>query len=151
MAIVPTIQKLGIFVQISNVFWQYGIHLFRFLMVQLPDFRSYLKTRPFAPKPLFNHSKSRLFWISDPHCLLKSSSCRNLLRRPHLENGIDGMVFKMKVSVRCIVKHLVEGWFLIKGISSRWWRISIDLSSGVPVLEEIRIIICLFHCKVFYI
>ena len=42
------------FVRISNG-WAYGFH-------------SHLKSRPFATQPLFNHSKSRLVQISDPHC-----------------------------------------------------------------------------------
>ena len=39
-------------------------------MVGLPDFRSHSKSRPFANQPLFDHCKSRLVWISDPHCIL---------------------------------------------------------------------------------
>ena len=38
-------------------------------MVGLPESRSNLKSRPFATLPLFDHSKSRLDWISDPHCI----------------------------------------------------------------------------------
>ena len=33
-----------------------------------PDFRSNSKSRPFATQPSFDHSKSRLGQISDPHC-----------------------------------------------------------------------------------
>ena len=39
-------------------------------MVELPDFRSHSKSRPFGTQPLFDHSKSRLVWISDPHCIV---------------------------------------------------------------------------------
>ena len=35
-------------------------------MVGLPDFRSHSKSKTFATQPLFEHSKSRLVWISDP-------------------------------------------------------------------------------------
>ena len=37
-------------------------------MVGLSDFRSHSKTRPFATQPFLDHLKSRLVWISDPHC-----------------------------------------------------------------------------------
>ena len=36
-------------------------------MVGLPDIRSHLKSPPFTTHPLFDHSKSRLIQISDPH------------------------------------------------------------------------------------
>ena len=36
--------------------------------IGLPDFRSHLKSGPSATQPLFNHSKSRLFQISDSQC-----------------------------------------------------------------------------------
>ena len=36
-------------------------------MVGFPDFRSHSKSRPFATQPLFDHLKSRLVSISDPH------------------------------------------------------------------------------------
>ena len=39
-----------------------------FQMVGLLDFGSHSKSRPFEAQPLFDHSKSRLVWISDPHC-----------------------------------------------------------------------------------
>ena len=42
--------------------------LSRFQMVWLPEFRSHSKSRPFATQTLLDHSKSRLGWISDPHC-----------------------------------------------------------------------------------
>ena len=35
-------------------------------------------TRPFANQPVFDYLKSRLVWISDPHCMLKSQSLHNL-------------------------------------------------------------------------
>ena len=38
-------------------------------MVELLDFRSHSKSRPFATQPLFDHSKSRLVRISDPNCI----------------------------------------------------------------------------------
>ena len=38
-----------------------------FQMVGLLDFGSHSKSRPFEAQPLFDHSKSRLVWISDPH------------------------------------------------------------------------------------
>ena len=37
-------------------------------MVGLPDFRSHLKSRPFANQPRYDHLKPRLVLISDPHC-----------------------------------------------------------------------------------
>ena len=37
-------------------------------MVGLLDFRSHSKSRPFANQPLFDHLKSRLVQILDPHC-----------------------------------------------------------------------------------
>ena len=49
-------------------FLQNGTDLSVFQMVGLPKFRSHLKSRPFANQPLFDHSKSRLALISDPHC-----------------------------------------------------------------------------------
>ena len=72
-AIVPTIWKPGhsksdIFVWISDGFWQNCGHLSGFQMVGLLDFRSHLKSGPFETQPLFDQSKSRLVWISDPHC-----------------------------------------------------------------------------------
>ena len=36
-------------------------------MVGLPDFRFHSKSRPFATQTFFDHSKSRLVLISDPH------------------------------------------------------------------------------------
>ena len=33
---------------------------------QISDFRSHSKFRPFANQPVFDHSKSRLVWNSDP-------------------------------------------------------------------------------------
>ena len=53
-------------------------------MVGLPDFKSHSKSRPFATQPLFDHSKSRLVWVSDPHCAysvshqMKHVSSRNM-------------------------------------------------------------------------
>ena len=41
-----------------------------FQMVGLPDFRPHSKSIPFATQPVLDHSKSRLGWISDPHCIL---------------------------------------------------------------------------------
>ena len=38
-------------------------------MIGLLDFRSNSKSGPFASQPLFDYSKSRLVWISDPHCI----------------------------------------------------------------------------------
>ena len=37
-------------------------------MVELPDFRSHSNFGPFSTQPLFDHLKSRLARISDPHC-----------------------------------------------------------------------------------
>ena len=62
-------------------------------MIELPDFRSHLKFRSFVTQPLFNYSKSRLFRISDPHCIQMfvfqmpwalRLSCRN-----HLNTELD--------------------------------------------------------------
>ena len=58
----------NIFVWILNDLWQKGSHSFGFQMFGLLDFRSHSKSRPFATKPLFDHSKARLVRISDPHC-----------------------------------------------------------------------------------
>ena len=52
----------------SNDFWQNDVHLSRFQKVGQSDFRSHLKSGPFPTQPLFDHSKSRLVRISDPHC-----------------------------------------------------------------------------------
>ena len=60
-------QNPDVFVWISNGVWQNGGHLFGFQMFGLPDFRSYSKSRQFSTQPLFDHSKSRLVRISDPH------------------------------------------------------------------------------------
>ena len=73
IALVPTIQKpthskSGHFCLDFKWFptkWQ---PLCRFQMVRLLDFRSCSKSRPFANQSLFDHSKSGLVWISDPHC-----------------------------------------------------------------------------------
>ena len=43
-------------------------------MVGLPDFRFHSKYRPFVTQLLFDHSKSRLILISDPHCITNFSS-----------------------------------------------------------------------------
>ena len=64
IAMVPTIRKtghsnLGCFCLDFKWFWQKAGPLKGFQMVMLPDFRSYLKTGPFANQPLFDHSKSR--------------------------------------------------------------------------------------------
>ena len=40
-----------------------------FQMAGLSDFRSHSKSRPFASQPLYIHLKSKLVWISDPHCI----------------------------------------------------------------------------------
>ena len=56
-----TIHNPDILVWISNVFTQNSGHLSGFQMAGLPDFRS--------------HSKSRLVWISDPHCILVGRRC----------------------------------------------------------------------------
>ena len=53
--------------------------MFRFQMVFdkmtaiCPDFRSHLKSGPIATQPIFDHCKSRLVWISDPHCIYIST------------------------------------------------------------------------------
>ena len=47
-----------------NARWQ---PLVSFQMVGLLDFRSHLKSRPFANRPLFDHSESWNVWISDTH------------------------------------------------------------------------------------
>ena len=52
IALITTIWNPGIFVWISNHFWQNGGHLFRFQMVGLLAFRSHSKSRPFATQPL---------------------------------------------------------------------------------------------------
>ena len=49
-------------------FIQNSAHLSGFQMVGLLDFWSHLKSEPFANQPLFEHLKSRLVPISDPHC-----------------------------------------------------------------------------------
>ena len=64
IAMVPTIRKtghsnLGCFCLDFKWFWQKAGPLKGFQMVMLPNFRSYLKTGPFANQPLFDHSKSR--------------------------------------------------------------------------------------------
>ena len=51
-----------------NDFGQNGGHLPWFQIVGLADFRFHLKSGTFATQPLLNHLKSRLVWISDPHC-----------------------------------------------------------------------------------
>ena len=43
--------------------------------LQLLDFRSHLKSGPFATQPLFKHTKSRIARISDPHCICLSEVC----------------------------------------------------------------------------
>ena len=53
----PDHSKSGHFVRISNSFSQKGGHLSEFQMVELPRFRSHLKSGPFATQPLFDHSK----------------------------------------------------------------------------------------------
>ena len=74
IAIVGTILKtrpfqIGIFLsRFQMIFWQNGSYLSTFQTVGLPDFRSHLKSGPFATLPLFDHSKSRQVRISDPHC-----------------------------------------------------------------------------------
>ena len=70
IAIVPTIKKTGPF-EIWTFLSRLQIDfdkLSGFQMVGLPDFRSCSKSRPFATQPIFDHSKSRLVRISDPHC-----------------------------------------------------------------------------------
>ena len=69
MATIPAIQKpdhskYRYFCPDFNWFWQNGGHLSRFQMVGFPDFRSRLKSGPFANQPLFNHLKSTLVRIS---------------------------------------------------------------------------------------
>ena len=56
------IQDLDVYVRNSN-----GFYFSWLQMVGLPDFISDLKSGPFANQPLFDHSKSRRVWISDPH------------------------------------------------------------------------------------
>ena len=60
--------KLQTFSSGFQFFWQNRTDMSGFQMVGLPDFRSHLKSRPFVAQPLFDHSKSRLVWISDSHC-----------------------------------------------------------------------------------
>ena len=38
-------------------------------MARLLDFRSHSKSGPFVTQSLFDHSKSRLVRILDPHCI----------------------------------------------------------------------------------
>ena len=56
--------------QISNGFWQKWQPFVCISNGWLQDFRSHSKSGPFATQPIFNHSKSRLVQISDPHCIL---------------------------------------------------------------------------------
>ena len=67
IAIVPTIPNPNIFVRISNGLWQNGSHLSGFHIVGLLELGSHLRSRPFSTQPLFDHSKSRLVQILDPH------------------------------------------------------------------------------------
>ena len=65
-------------------------------MVGLPDFRSHSKSGPFATQPLFNHIKSRLVWISDPHCNSQDMAIAMVptIQKPILYIGIqDGSHF----------------------------------------------------------
>ena len=48
-------------------------------MARLLDFRSHSKSGPFANQPLFDHSKSRLVQISDPHCIVHNIQDTNLV------------------------------------------------------------------------
>ena len=54
-----TFSESGCFCQDFKWFWTNG-HLSGFPIVGLPDFRSHLKSKPFAIQPLLDHSKSRL-------------------------------------------------------------------------------------------
>ena len=49
-----------------------------FKCLGLPDIRSHSKSGPFETQPLFEHSKSRLVRISDPHCKYKKMSQEKL-------------------------------------------------------------------------
>ena len=61
--------NMNVFVRISNGSWQNGGHVSGFQLAGLPDHRSHFKSGPFETQPLFDHSKFRLVWISDPNCI----------------------------------------------------------------------------------
>ena len=61
------IQNPDIFVWTPKVFFVKMVAICGCQMVGPPDFRSHLKSGPFAKQPLFDHLKSRLVRISDPH------------------------------------------------------------------------------------
>ena len=65
----PEIFEIQTFFPEFQMSWQNGSHLSGFQMVGVADFRSHLP-RPFATQPLFDHLKTKLVRISDPHCNL---------------------------------------------------------------------------------
>ena len=65
-----------------------------FQMVGLVDFRSHLKSRPFAIQSLFYCLKSWLVWISDAHCI-HGRVCSNNLNTRLDESGIQVFSIQM--------------------------------------------------------
>ena len=91
-----------------------------FQMVGLPDFRSHLKSRPFATQPVLDHSKSRLGQISDPHCIyyhLMAPLKGNSPNHTDLKNSMElrtyiFMVNKIPLYINHLnTKHLNTGPF----------------------------------------
>ena len=74
--------KIQTFCSDFKWFLKNGSHFSWFQIVVLPDFRSHSKSRPFATQPLFDHSKSRLVQISDPHSISKVNA---MLRTSRVE------------------------------------------------------------------
>ena len=69
IAMVPNILKTGIFETWTFLF-QFQMFLDK-MVAFCPDFIHHLKSGPFATQPFFDHLKSRLVWILDPHCVWK--------------------------------------------------------------------------------
>ena len=80
--------------QISNGLWHNGSYCSGFQMVELPDLRCHSKSKTLVTQPLFDHLKSRLVWISDPHCMIRNVcwKWKNLFRILHLFNRIGHLV-----------------------------------------------------------
>ena len=101
---VLTIRNMDIFNQISNGFWQNDIHLSGFQMVGLLEFRSDLRSRPFA-NHLCDHSKYRQVQISDPHNKLKKynfivvTSMSPKARLWLLESSSSGLILVLRLEI----------------------------------------------------
>ena len=133
-----TIQNLDVFVWISNRFWQNGSQLFRFQMAGLLNLRSHSKSRPFANRPLFNHSKSRQVRISDPHCILFCEKILNLHDIPLnvltliLVSSINdiGLLHKVYPPVSEASREVIQFNWKKKSAHPRIWCQRICLSVG---------------------